>query len=215
MIKRKRSASAAEIINTKFKTMGFTGEWLEIFGDPERRGSWIIWGESGNGKTSFCMQLAKYLSNFGRVAYDSLEEGFSLSLKKSIIRANMQECGSRFQVINKESIDDLRVRLSKKKSPDFIFIDSVQYTGLNKMTAKQLINDFPTKLFIFVSHAEGKLPDGRVAKAIRYDADIKIRIEGFKAIVNGRFEGDRNKMYTIWEQGAYDYWGAQMEAAAY
>lgn len=208
-LKRKRSASAAEILNTKFKTAPFTGEWLEIFGEPELRGSWIIWGESANGKTSFAMQLAKYLTNFGRVAYNSLEEGFSESLKKSIRRANMIECGNRFQVLDKESIEELRERLSKHKSPDIIFIDSVQYSGLTKMGIKQLINDYPKKLFIWISHASGKLPDGRVALAIRYDADIKIRVEGYKASVNGRFEGNDKKMYTIWEQGAYEYWGLQ------
>lgn len=203
--KRKRMVNAREIMETKFRPMGFEGEMLSLFGDPEITGCWIIWGESGNGKTSCALQIAKYLTRFGRVVYDSIEEGISLSLKNAIVRAGMVECGNRFFVLDKESLSDLEARLEKRKSPDIIFIDSIQYSGLNRLTAKTLVKKFPHKLFIFISHATGKLPDGRTANAIRYDANVKIMVRGYQAKIQSRYGGDKTKTMIIWREGAENY----------
>ena len=91
-----------------------------------------------------------------------------------------------------------------KKSPDIIFIDSLQYTGMTKISYKALKTTFPNKLFIFNSHAEGKYPYGTLGNFVRYDADIKIRVEGYKAMCLSRLGGDKEP-YTIWQQGAADY----------
>lgn len=203
--RRKRMATVREIMEMKFRPMGFKGEMLDLFGDPEMTGCWIIWGESTNGKTSCALKLAKYLSQFGRVVYDSIEEGISLSLKEAIAREGMLDCNGRFFALDKESITDLVIRLEKKKSPDIIFIDSVQYSGLNKLTAKALVNKFPRKLFIFISHATGKLPDGRTANAIRYDANVKIMVRGYQAKIQSRYGGDKTKTMIIWREGAENY----------
>lgn len=203
---RKKSASVHELLNTKFVTMPFDSIWYELFGRPEMRGCWIVWGESANGKTAFVLQLCKYLSRFGRVAYDSIEEGISESFKQACIREGMMDVNRRFTILNKESVQDLEIRLQKRQSPAIIVVDSVQYTDLNKITAKQLVDRNPSKLFIFVSHAQGKFPDGRTANAIRYNADIKIRVEGYRATVESRFGGDKKAHYTIWHQGADEYW---------
>mgnify|MGYP000302557014 CR=1 FL=1 len=50
-----------EMLSMKFNTLGFEGPWYDAFRTPERRGVWFVWGNSGNGKTSFVMQLCKYL----------------------------------------------------------------------------------------------------------------------------------------------------------
>ena len=70
-----------EVLNMKFETLPFEGKWHDAFSTPERRGVWLIWGNTGNGKTSFVMQLCKELCRFGRVAYDSLEEGACLTMR--------------------------------------------------------------------------------------------------------------------------------------
>jgi hypothetical protein len=40
---------------------------------------------------------------------------------------------------------------------------------------------------------------------IRYDADVKMRTEGFKAFVTSRYEGGGSD-FIIYEQGAAAYW---------
>ena len=78
----------------KKETLKLTGAWADAFGEPERIGVWFIWGNSGNGKSSFVMQLCKELAKFGRVAYDSLEEGASLTMQNTLRRFNMAEVSS-------------------------------------------------------------------------------------------------------------------------
>lgn len=89
----RRAISNKNVIQAKFETAPFTGEWLASFGRPELRGAWIIYGGSGCGKTTFVMQLCKYLTTFGRVAYNSLEQGLSLSLENfaDLVRWQLQK----------------------------------------------------------------------------------------------------------------------------
>ena len=160
--------------------------------------------------------LCKYLAQFRRVAYNSLEQGLSLSLQKAWERVNMAEAGSNIILLNKEELPELRTRLSKRKSPDIIVIDSVQYLdGLNKQRYKALKNDFPDKLFIFISQDKNGNPKGNMGDHIRYDADIKIRVEGYKAFVTTRYEdpenGEGGADFIIWEQGAAEYWAEQIK----
>lgn len=206
-----RAISNRNVLTAKFEVAEFDGAFLASFGKPELRGVWIVYGGSGSGKTTFLMQLCKYLTRFRRVAYNSLEQGLSLSLQKAWERVRMDEVGSRIILLNKESLKDLRVRLAKKQSPDVIVIDSVHYWfGLKVADVMKLKDDFPNKLFIFGSHEKRGLPDGVVAEKIRYDSEIKMRVEGYKVFVTTRYEvaerGEGGADFVIWEQGANEYW---------
>lgn len=210
-----RAISNKNVLTAKFEVTDFEGEFLASFGRPELRGAWIIYGGSGSGKTTFVMQVCKYLTRFRRVAYNSLEQGLSLSLQKAWERVGMQEVGNKIILLNKEQLKDLRVRLLKKQSPDVIVIDSVHYLRRFNMDQYQNLRDeFPNKLFIFVSHEKGGMPKGMMAQNIRYDSEIKIRVEGYKAFVTTRYEvaerGEGGADFIIWEQGAQDYWVDKM-----
>lgn len=210
-----RAISNKNVLTAKFEVADFEGEFLASFGRPELRGAWIIYGGSGSGKTTFVMQVCKYLTRFRRVAYNSLEQGLSLSLQKAWERVGMQEVGNKIILLNKEQLKDLRARLLKKQSPDVIVIDSVHYLRRFNMDQYQNLRDeFPNKLFIFVSHEKGGMPKGMMAQNIRYDSEIKIRVEGYKAFVTTRYEvaerGEGGADFIIWEQGAQDYWVDKM-----
>ena len=80
----KRALSVRDILDKKYNTFPFEGKWKEAFGTPERVGVWFIWGNSGNGKTSFVMQLCKELCKYDRVVYNSLEEGACLTVQNNL-----------------------------------------------------------------------------------------------------------------------------------
>ncbi len=193
----------SQFYEKKIKTIGFTGDWLLLTGDIERKGSWLIWGASGNGKTVFAAKLAKYLSGFERVIYNSLEEGLSVSLRRAFKLAGVS-AKDKITVLDKEPISELRERLRKPKSPNLVIVDSFQYSGLTAVSYKKLLAEFDKKLFVFISHADGKEPSGRSAKTVKFDANVKIWIEGYKAFAVSRYGGD--KPYIIWDKGAEDYW---------
>ncbi len=188
-----------------FNELPFEGAWYALVGEPEIAGAWLIWGESGNGKTRFALQLCKYLAAFCRVAYNSMEEGASKSMKKAFREVGMNEVRRQVILLDNEPISELKERLRKRRSPDALVIDSVQYSGMNYRDYVALRREFPNKLFILISHADGKNPAGSTAKSIRYDAFVKIRIEGYKAFALSRF-GGTTKEYTIWEEGAQVYY---------
>ena len=129
----------------------------------------------------------------------------------------MAEAGSNIILLNKEELPELRARLSKRKSPEIVVIDSLQY--LDPFTwrlFKALKKDYPDKLFIFISQVDksGNLTD-KLAVRIRFDADIKIRVEGYKAFVTTRYEdqdkGEGGADFVIWERGAADYWAERIK----
>ena len=185
----KRALTVNDIRDYKPLVLPFENEWLASIGSPELKGGWIIWGNSANGKTRFALKLAKYMASFVRVAYDSLEEGLSLSMQKAIIDVGMSDVKRSFVLLDKETVPMLRERLTKQRSPQVVIIDSLQYTGLTYKDYTTLINDFPHKLFILVSHADGREPRGNVGKAIKYDAIVKIYVEGYKSFAQSRYGG--------------------------
>ncbi|MCQ2195302.1 MAG: ATP-binding protein [Paludibacteraceae bacterium] len=174
------------------KTLEFDGEFQALVGQPELKGSWIVWGNSGNGKTSFALQLAMYFTQFCKVVYDSIEEGMSKSMQDALARIPVGDKSKyRFSLLDRVGLDELKSMLRKKRAADVIFIDSIQYTGMSYADYKSLLEEFPKKMFVFVSHADGQLPKGEVAKSVRYDAMVKIQVKSFVATAIGRYGGGK------------------------
>jgi Predicted ATP-dependent serine protease len=199
-----RAISVSELLNTRHKVMPFTGEWEKSFGCPELRGSMLVYGPRKNGKTRFVLQLCKYLTKFGKVVYDSLEEGASFSMRRAFEEVGMNDVKRRIILLDKEPIDQLITRLEKRKSANVVVIDSVQYSGLKYADYTRLIDRFRNKLFIILSHANGKDPRGSVAQSIQYDAYVVVYVEGFKAFPVGRYGG--GEPFVIWPEEAFKYW---------
>lgn len=200
-----RALSAREVLAQRKQTFPFEGEWRKAFAQPERSGVWFVWGNSGNGKSSFVMQLCRELAKYDRVLYNSLEEADSKTMQDSLRRHNMADVGRAFHLLAGESIPELSQRLLRRKSPNIIVIDSFQYTQMSYRDYIALKEAHRDKLFIFISHAKGKLPRGGAAESVMYDASLKIWVEGFRAYSKGRFIGERG-YYTVWDEGAERYW---------
>lgn len=203
-----RALTVKEVLNKKRQTFPFDGKWADAFGQPERTGVWFIWGRSGNGKTSFVMQLIAELCKYDRVAFDSMEEGDSLSMRQKLVRHGLSKVGSRFHLLNAEPMTELKERLARRKSYNIIVIDSFQYTQMSYRDYIQFKEQNKDKLIVFISHAKGSLPRGSAAEGVMYDATLKIWVEGFKAFSKGRFIGETGE-FTIWDEGAARYWGTE------
>jgi len=202
-----RALSVNELLQKKYKLFNFEEDWLDAFDCPERTGVWFIWGNSGNGKTTFVLELIKYLAQFTKVAYDSLEEGGAHSMQQAFIRVGMTEVSRRVILIEGESVEELEARMQKRKSPDVYVIDSLQYSDINYKQYKGLKERNRNKLIIFISHSDGKMPEGRSAKKIMFDATLKIWVEGYRAISKGRYIGSNGGTFIIWTEGSSKYWG--------
>lgn len=194
-----RALGVTEFLAKKFEELEFTGDWVLHMGKPESNFSMLIYGKSGNGKTEYSVMLAKYLTKFGKVYYNSFEQGHSKSLQDAWKRQKMHEVKGLIIVTHKETFEEMKARLSVRKSPKIVFIDSIQYIRLTVQQWHELKEMFPKKIFIMVSHAKGEEPDGYHAQKIEYDVDIKVLVKGYQAWTKSRYGG--NEPYMIYEEG--------------
>lgn len=205
-----RAISNKNLCDAVFQVADFKGDWLQSFGKPELRGAWIIYGESGSGKTHFALQLLKYLAQFApKVAYDTIEQGKSLSFQNAWNEAGMQELGNKVVIYPKEQITTLADHLRKRRSPQIVVIDSITaLTGFTRRVFAQLLDEFPDKLFIFIAHEENHKPYPAIAQHVRKLSEVKCHVEGFRAYITTRFQtrdGQGGEPFTIWQQGADEY----------
>jgi hypothetical protein len=211
--KLKKALSITDLMTKKYKTIPLTGRWLEAFGEPEATGTWLIWGNSGSGKSTFALQLCAELCKHGKVLYNSLEEGSGLNFRNRLAALPEPVNKKRFNVVC-EPINDMSERLLRRRSPDIVIIDSFQFSGLDYKGYRNLKNTHPDKLLIFVSHAQGSRPAGRSANSVLYDASQKIWVEGFKATSNGRSIGKNGGKLIIWDEGAARAYGNKTDTEA-
>lgn len=198
-----RALGVTDFLAKRFDEFEFTGQWLAAMGKPERNFKCIVFGRPKNGKTEFCIMFAKYLTAFGKVLYNSFEQGHSKSLQDAFRRQNMEEVKGRVIITHKERFEVMHRRLKIKKSPSIVMIDSVQHIKLTADQWRSLITDFPKKVFIVISHAQGDEPKGSIADFIQYDVDISILVKGFAAQCQGRFGGGDD--IIIWPEGHQRY----------
>jgi len=196
------------LMGMKFKQMGLEGEWLQHLGDAVKEGSWFICGPSGHGKTHYALQLAKYMTNFGRVAYNSIEQGESATIQTAFEHVGMADVNKKLILLDKESLEEVIYRLSLPKSPTIIFTDSLQTLrydlkgerGITYADYRKLMAMFPKKLFIFISKAKGAGPWNDMANNIKFDSHIKIWVENYYAnIETTRYEGG-GEVFDVWKE---------------
>ncbi|MBO7466608.1 MAG: bifunctional adenosylcobinamide kinase/adenosylcobinamide-phosphate guanylyltransferase [Bacteroidaceae bacterium] len=197
----KRAYSPKEIINKTYGVLPWCGRWEVAFGYPEENSTWFISGASASGKSSFVMQLAEELTHYGRVLYMSYEEGVSQSFKERLLRFGLGKRQGWFRVSVSDSVEDLTERLRKRHSAKFIIVDSIQEAGWEWPETKRLLDAFPNKSFIFVSQEAKGQPLGKGAIRLRYHASVKVRVVGFRAYCQGRFNADAGNSFVVWEEG--------------
>ena len=161
----------------EFETIGLKGKYRELIGDPSVGFSAMVFGLPKSGKSTLCIDFARYLAqHHGKVLYVAIEEGFGYTLKEKLQR--LQAIHSRLYVSEK-----IPENLS---AYDFVFIDSVSRAGLNTDAIRKLRKDNPRTAFIFIYHTtKGGNFKGKQEHA--HDVDVIIEVADGKAKGNGRF----------------------------
>lgn len=196
----------------RFDKVEFDGEWRDLIGNPVLTGMWIMWGKSSNGKTSAAVKLLHYLTNFEKCIYWSKEEGVSDELQGAMERVLWSSSQEKKVFIPQNSwkLDDLKKHLRTPKSAKIIFMDSIQIFAKNygNQFYYDLKNEFAgKKLFIFVSQADGSEPRGTIGEDVKYDANVKMRVEGGKLTSQSRIRGSKHGAHVIVHEQLYnEYW---------
>lgn len=203
--------------NARYETFPFDGRWRDSFGSPFRGGAWLIYGTSGSGKTSFALQLAKYLTRFDRVLYWSIEQGNTPSFRRAWMREGLAECGNDILLADEDnSFDGIVRQLTQKRGRNILIVDSLTPLRAKSYSEKKYeyfgVRQYESfrcrlkgKLIIWISHEQAGRPDTTTGDYILKLADMKMRVEGWKVFTNTR-SGKGLADFTVWEEGARKYW---------
>ena len=206
-----RSLSFDNIQNKKYEYIPFSKDFMDAFGKRQKSGAWIVYGKSGQGKTSFTFQLAREFDRIGyKVLFASLEMGTEADFKDSLLGfMNSSRSGMIFWD-EMPTYDEFDEYLGKQRSPDVIIIDSLQsLEGEMDVTAKQLIElrkKYNKKIFIYISHVEGREVQGTMAYRIKRDCFSRIEVDGFRAKYISRGAPGPKGFYVIWKEGYERQW---------
>jgi len=170
--------NSMDFANLEFNTLGFTGKWLELIGDPSSNFTAMIFGKPKMGKSYLCVDFAGYLArNHGKVLYVAKEEGLDYTLQQKLNDKNVKH----------PNLFVASLLPTDLTSYDFIFLDSVSKLGLAPEGLNKLKVQNPSKSFIFIfqSTKDGKF---RGANTFQHDVDVVIEVpEKGKAVQMGRF----------------------------
>jgi uridine kinase len=197
-----RALTVANIINQIVVRLQLTGKWLEAFGKPQDRGVWFIWGGSGSGKSTFILMLCKVLAQLGLKVFLNImeEEVDDTDFIDRVALLEMNEVEDNFLARSYE-YNDLVAYLKRRQSAKVVVIDSATYFFESFEQYKDFKKMFKDKIIIITGHATGKLPKTAMEDAIRFDAKMKIFVNGFLALCQGRTIGSNGGRFIIWENG--------------
>ena len=150
-------------------------------------------GRAAAVKSHLALELLKYLWRVrGSAAYDTLEQGLSLSFQNAWKKR--RNAGGRLPGYRAGERTDQGVAgtPAEAQSPNVIVIDSITaLVGFTRTVFMELINEFPDKLFIFIAHEENNKPYPAIAQQRAEALGGEIRVEGYKGFVTTRFKGEK------------------------
>lgn len=181
--------SANKLKEKKFVTLDFTEIWLDLFGLPERNFKLLITGEAKSGKSTLMLRFADYLAtNFGKVMYNSHEEGHSKTFQDRLKSNNISS--DRLFIGHKITFEQMMDESFKRKYYHTIFIDSLQYMSLTYSQYKQLTAKYKNKSFCFISQVNGR-GKAKGGTDLLHAVDIKIHTKKGYARVQSRFTEEK------------------------
>jgi len=168
---------STELAGMEFETIGLQGKYRELIGDPCVGFSAMVYGLPKSGKSTLCIDFAKYLAqHHGKVLYCAIEEKFGYTLKEKVERLHAIDPNLFVSETVPEDLSDY----------DFVFIDSVSRADMDIEELRSLSNNNPRTSFVFIFHST-KNGNFRGMNQFAHDVDVIVKVEKGKAIGNGRF----------------------------
>lgn len=164
--------SSDEILQRHYDVIPFENEWYDLLGTPEYGFVMNIYGEKFAGKSTFALRLLKYLQNFGKCIYFSVEEGDKLTVQSKLRALNIRGLD-----ISTEQLPQAILKMASKY--DFVLIDSlssakIDAQSLREARLKQKGKRTTSYIGILHVRTDGKLKGGT---EFEHNPDIIIQVD--------------------------------------
>lgn len=172
-------------------TYHFTGKFKALINGAGKGFCAMLYGKPGSGKSTFALQLANYLSTFGKVLYVSNEETrYRLGELEptNSLKINAERQNINFKNKNIRWANDFRgIDLAEY---EFVFMDSFQTLQMTKQELEKLKHQYVDTAFIYVFQStKGGQFRGNQTLAHNIDALIHVT-EKHTAYNHKRYAGE-------------------------
>ncbi|MBA2610810.1 MAG: hypothetical protein H0U95_02485 [Bacteroidetes bacterium] len=169
---------ATDLAKIDYKAFSFDGLWKEFFGCPSINFHALIHGNSGEGKSTFSMWLARYLAeNFGLVLYVSGEEGLNKTFQDKLkyCKAEVED----FYVLDVRTGDELIKEVGVNEF-NFIILDSLHDMEIDSKKLKAIFERYKNTAFICIDQ-NNKKGDLLGANEKKHLVDIVVNVKDYTA----------------------------------
>jgi len=189
--------STKKLMELEFEQLDFTGEWLNLLGEPAKVFHLLVYGLPGQGKSTFSVQLGKHLADtFGKVLYCSGEEGISKTFKDKFKDAVSEN----FDVVPVRHYQDICDAVPQGEY-QFLIIDSLDTMKIGPSKLRALKQRYSDSALITVSQST-KDGNMRGSQELMHDSDIAVEVDqGVATTIKNRFK-PAYQSYVVFENEA-------------
>ncbi len=184
--------NANDIKQRKFEVIRLNGKWKELLGRPSRLFSMIIYGKKKSGKTTFALQLAEHLKEYGSVLYIGIEDKFSFKMQHKLQKLDISD----IDISRAKNMSEIDYVISKG-SYHFVFIDDAVRAFLTDMDIEELKQKYQSSSIIAVYLIREGFGNETLKNALDR-TDIRVRLENGMAYAESIFK--RNASIKIFNK---------------
>lgn len=176
--KSDRIIKATELGKLEYKGLHFKGLWWEFFGSPSLNFRILIHGNSGEGKSTFCLWFARYLAeNFGRVLYVSAEEGLNKTFHDKLKSCEAEV--DNLYILDAGTGDELLEEVGTNEF-HFIILDSLHDMEIDARKLKLIFERYANTAFVCIDQ-NNKKGDLLGANEKKHIVDVVVNVKNYTA----------------------------------
>lgn len=178
VFKSDRIIKATELGQREYKGLHFKGLWREFFGLPSLNVHILIHGNSGEGKSTFCLWFARYLAeNFGRVLYVSAEEGLNKTFHDKLKSCEAEV--DNLYILDAATGEEFMQEVGENEF-HFIILDSLHDMDIDARKLKLIFERYEHTAFICIDQ-NNKKGDLLGANEKKHLTDVVVNIKNYIA----------------------------------
>lgn len=176
--KSNKIISAKEVGEQKHSALNFKGLWREFIGLPSLTFKLLVHGNSGEGKSTFCLWFARYLAeNHGSVLYVSGEEGVNKTFhdKLKFCKAEVED----LHILDVRTAEEFMEEVNPNEF-HFIILDSLHNMGIDAKKMKIIFERYKNTAFICIDQ-NNKKGDLLGANEKKHEVDTVVNVKNYIA----------------------------------